>query len=463
MSSLKRIFVITILAISCIANAQTRNDGFSIIGKNATSLNIKHKISNVRIEKSETIEGQTINLSGIYLPNEAGAPDLPSHSTFIALPEGATARLEVSNVKTHIINNVDIIPAAQPQLDNENSITVHEKDMSIYSRNANYPETPFRLSESTTIRGVNVISLDAMPFQYNPVTKDLLVYDEVDLKVIIEGGERGYGDMRYRNKEWDHVLSDIILNFNDLPSIDYGKRLRQHYENRETGCEYMIISPDNPDFIQLADSIRMFRIAQGVPTEIFTITDCGGNDYHTIYNFIKNAYNTWDMPPAAVELLGDHDSDGTKGIVSYTMNNHPGGNGYNPYISDHAYSDMNGNMMSDIILGRITGRNFDELYHMIKKDLDYERMPPTDPGFYDKPITAMGFQLERWFQLCSEVVNGFWENELGKHPVRLNAIYEGTPGSQWSTADNTNKITRDNEKISNGSYRSGRRPRQHPH
>ncbi len=440
MSSLKRIFVITILAISCIANAQTRNDGFSIIGKNATSLNIKHKISNVRIEKSETIEGQTINLSGIYLPNEAGAPDLPSHSTFIALPEGATARLEVSNVKTHIINNVDIIPAAQPQLDNENSITVHEKDMSIYSRNANYPETPFRLSESTTIRGVNVISLDAMPFQYNPVTKDLLVYDEVDLKVIIEGGERGYGDMRYRNKEWDHILSDIILNFNDLPSIDYGKRLRQHYENRETGCEYMIITPDNPDFIQLADSIRMFRIAQGVPTEIFTITDCGGNDYHTIYNFIKNAYNTWDMPPAAVELLGDHDSDGTKGIVSYTMNNHPGGNGYNPYISDHAYSDMNGNMMSDIILGRITGRNFDELYHMIKKDLDYERMPPTDPGFYDKPITAMGFQLERWFQLCSEVVNGFWENELGKHPVRLNAIYEGTPGSQWSTADNTNKI-----------------------
>ena len=440
MSYLRHFFVIALLAIGIISNAQSASDGFSIIGKSNEGLNVRHKISKVSIERSEVTEGQTISLSGIYLPNCAGAPDLPSHSTFVALPQGATARLEISNVKTHLINNVDIIPAAQPQLDNENSLVIHEKDQKIYSQNTFYPETPFRLSNPTTIRGINVISLDAMPFQYNPVTKELLVYDEVDLKVSIEGGETEIGDTRYRTKEWDHILSDIILNFNDLPSIDYGKRLRQHYENRETGCEYMIITPDNPDFIQLADSIRMFRIAQGVPTEIFTVTDCGGNDYHAIYDFIRNAYDTWEMPPAAVELLGDHDSDGTKGIVSYTMNNHPGGDGYNPYISDHAYSDMNGNMMSDIILARITGRNFDELYHMIKKDLDYERTPPTSPDFYDKPVTAMGFQLERWFQLCSEVVNGFWENELGKHPVRLNAIYEGTPGSRWSTADNTNKI-----------------------
>ena len=160
------------------------------------------------------------------------------------------------------------------------------------SQNAFYPETPFRLSNPTTIRGINVISLDAMPFQYNPVTKELLVYDEVDLKVSIEGGEKEIGDTRYRTKEWDHILSDIVLNFNDLPSIDYGKRLRQHYENSETGCEYMIITPDNPDFIQLADSIRMFRIAQGVPTEIFTVTDCGGNDYHAIYDFIRTTRNS---------------------------------------------------------------------------------------------------------------------------------------------------------------------------
>jgi hypothetical protein len=49
----------------------------------------------------------------------------------------------------------------------------------------------------------------------------------------------------------------------------------------------------------------------------------------------------------------------------------------------------------------------------------------------------MGWQTERWFQLCSEVVNGFWKNSLGKHPVRENAIYSGTPSTSWSTATNT--------------------------
>ena len=146
------------------------------------------------------------------------------------------------------------------------------------------------------------------------------------------------------------------------------------------------------------------------------------------------------MPPAAVLILGDHNTDGTQGVVSYSMNNHPGGDGYNPYISDHAYSVMGSNHMPQIILGRITGRDYDELYHMIKKDLDYERQPPTNPDFYDHPITAMGFQLERWFQLCSEVVNGFFEYELGKHPVRQNAIYQGTPGSRWSTYEHTNTV-----------------------
>ena len=262
----------------------------------------------------------------------------------------------------------------------------------------------------------------------------------MEFQLDLEGGDGAIGDLRYRTPEWDQILEDVLLNRDVLPEVDYGERLRKHYENRETGCEYMIITPDNDDFISLADSIKQFRTEQGIPTEIFTVSDCGGNDYNTIKSFIRNAYNTWDMPPAAVLILGDHNSNGTQGVVSYTMNNHPGGGGYNPYISDHAYAVMGNNHMPEIIVGRITGRNYDELYHMIKKDLDYERRPPTDPDFYNHPITAMGFQLERWFQLCSEIVNGFWEYELGKQPVRQNAIYQGTPGSRWSTYEHTNTV-----------------------
>ena len=417
-------------------------NGFSISDRNSGQLTLRHNLGAVTIEDADRaeVQGQVITLSGIYVPNVAGAPDLPSSSTCIAIPNGATASLRMVSAQTKVISNVNLIPAAVPQLDDDNSPAVYQRNADIYGRNAFYPESPFQISDISEIRGVQVVQVGVMPFQYNPVTKELIVYSNMELQLNVEGGDGTYGDIRYRTPEWDQILQDVILNSNVLPEVDYGERLRRHYENRETGCEYMIITPDNEDFTALADSIKQFRMEQGIPTEVFTVTQCGGNNQTAIRNFIRNAYNNWDMPPAAVLILGDHSSDPTQGVVSYTMNNHPGGDGYNPYISDHAYSVMGSNHMPQIILGRITGRDYDELYHMIKKDLDYERRPPTDPNFYDHPITAMGFQLERWFQLCSEVVNGFWEYELGKHPVRQNAIYEGTPGSRWSTYEHTNEV-----------------------
>lgn len=443
----KALFLVLAIVTSISLQAQPYRfngepDGFSISNRNSSQLTLRHNLGAVTIENADRaeVQGQFITLSGIYLPNEAGAPDLPSHSTFVAIPNGATASLKMISSKTKVISHVDLIPAAEPQLDDDNSPAVYRKNTEIYGRNTFYPETPFQISEISTIRGVQVAQVGVMPFQYNPVTKELIVYEDLELQLDIEGGDGTIGDIRYRTPEWDQILQDLLLNRDDLPEVDYGERLRKHYENRETGCEYMIITPDNEDFIVLADSIKQFRMQQGIPTEIFTVTQCGGNTQTDIRNFIRNAYNNWDMPPAAVLILGDHNSDPTQGVVSFTKNNHPGGSGYNPYISDHSYAVMDNSHMPEIIIGRITGRNYDELYHMIKKDLDYERNPPTNPDFYDKPITAMGFQLERWFQLCSEVVNGFWEYELGKHPVRQNAIYEGTPGSRWSTYEHTNTV-----------------------
>ena len=445
---MKRVlFLLLAILAGLTAQAQDyrfNNDpnGFSISNSDRNQLTIKHNIDAVTIESSDRdgVEGQFITISGIHIANEAGAPNLPSGSTFVAIPNGAKASIKMVGSQTKTISNVDLIPAPKPQLDDDNSPAVYEKDMSIYSRNAFYPSTPYQISEVMTVRGVEMVEVGVMPFQYNPVTKELVVYSDMELQLEVEGGNGTYGDIRYRTPEWDQILEDILLNREVLPEVNYGEKLRKHYENRETGCEYIIITPDNEEFVQLADSIKQFRTEQGIPTEVFTVSDCGGNDYTTIRNFIRNAYNTWDMPPAAVLLLGDHDTDGTKGVVSYSKNNHPGGDGYNPYISDHAYAVMGNDHMPNLIVGRITGRNYDEMYHMIKKDLDYERTPPTDPDFYDHPITAMGFQLERWFQLCSEVVYGFFEQELGKHPVRQNAIYQGTPGSRWSTYEYTNTV-----------------------
>ena len=199
-------------------------NGFSISNRNSNQLTLRHNLGHVTIENADhaEVQGQVITLSGIYMPNEAGAPNLPSSSTFVAIPNGATASLKMVSSKTKVISNVDLIPAAVPQLDDDNSPAVYQKDMTIYGRNAFYPESPFQISDVSSIRGVQMVQVGVMPFQYNPVTKELVVYSDLELALEIEGGDGTIGDLRYRTPEWDQILQDILLNRDDLPEVDYG-------------------------------------------------------------------------------------------------------------------------------------------------------------------------------------------------------------------------------------------------
>ncbi len=217
-----------------------------------------------------------------------------------------------------------------------------------------------------------------------------------------------------------------VVNFETLPKVDYNKNLQT---TKETGCEYLIITPNNAEFQQWADSIRKFRTLQGILTEVVTLAEVGGNTPTIIENYVNNAYNTWDIPPVACLLLGDYGSNAANSITSPIWDSY--------CVSDNIYADVNNNDMPDIVFARITAQNAAQLQVMVTKFLNYERTPPTSEYFYDHPVTALGWQTERWFQICTEVIGGFWREEQGKDPIRVNAIYQGTPGSVWSTATNT--------------------------
>jgi len=200
----------------------------------------------------------------------------------------------------------------------------------------------------------------------------------------------------------------------------------------ETGCEYLIITPNASEFQVWADSIKEFRTSQGILTNVVSLSEIGGNTASSIEAYINNAYNTWDIAPAACLLLGDYGTDASNRIIAPLWENY--------CVSDNIFADVNGNDLPDIILARITARDEAELGVMVSKFIHYESNPPVDEDFYLHPVTSLGWQTDSWFQLCSEVVGGFWREAQGKEPVRINEIYSGTPGSEWSTAANTEAL-----------------------
>ncbi len=409
------------------------DSGINLVAQDVSGVDIVFSLSNMEVSDI-SINGemmQNITVSGVILPNDAGAPNLPGFSRYIALPEGANVELIVEDSRVELFHNMNIAPAFVIPEDTDDSPLHYEKDPAIYSTNAYYPAEAVRLSELTVIRGVDVVMLGITPFQYNPVTKDLEVYTDILIRVNFVGGNGHFGEDRLRSRWWDPVLKQNLLNYQSLPEMDYDRV----YSTDDTDVEYLIIVPNNSAFISWADSLKDWRNQQGIKTGVTTISEIGGNNYTLIENYINNAYNNWDPAPVAVLLLSDYLSGtGSYGITApyYTYS-------YS-CVSDNFYADRSGNDLPDIALARICAQNATHLNRAISKMFTYERTPPVDIGFYNNPVMAGGWQTSRWFILCSEVIYGYLANEHEKAPVREYAISSGTPGSIWSSNSNTYMI-----------------------
>ncbi len=407
--------------------------GFSVTTQKSSGLEIIYSINSFSLKNTQ-INGEAmtkIELPGVLLPNNEGAPDLPGTGRYIAIPNGAKASVKVVATRTEKFTGVEIAPAPRIPWDTEDGPLDYNKNQTIYSSNSLYPSDPVILSDPDAIRGVDVIMLGITPFQYNPVTKELIVYRDIKIEVTYEGGNGQFGDNRLRSRWWDPLLEDMLLNSESLTKIDYNKI----YQNstKETGCEYLIITANNSTYQSWADSIKEFRTKQGILTKVMTVDEVGGNNVNTIESFINDAYNTWDIPPAACLLIGDYGSNSDVNIIAPIWDSY--------CASDNIYADVNNNKMPDIVFARIPAGNTSEVEIEVTKFLNYEKNPPTSSYFYSHPVTALGFQTERWFQICSEAVAGFWENELGKSTVRINKTYIGNPNSDpWSTATNTSTV-----------------------
>jgi uncharacterized protein (DUF2237 family) len=389
-------------------------------------VDVSLKLDQMSIDDVDGTVFQQISIPGVMLPNDKGAPNLPGFGRFIAVPNGAVPRLEILSMKSQVFHGIDVLPAAEIPLDTDDSPPVYVKDEAIYATDAYYPESSVRLSELTSMRGVDAVMLGITPFQYNPVTRELIAYTDIEVRVTFEGGDGTFGEDRLRNRYWEPVLAANLMNYESLPEPEFGAP-----DTRDTDYEYVVICPDDPVYTAWADSIAQFRLDQGIDAGVVTLTETGATA-SAIESWIDAAYAS-PTPPVAILLLGDYVTDGgTTGVTSPTYDNY--------CVSDNIYGDIDGDHLPEIVMARMTA-NPSNVERLVRKAIDYERSPPTNPGFYQNPIVACGWEDDRWFQLCAEIVYGFLANVHGKTPVREYAICTGTPGGAWSTAANTRMIT----------------------
>lgn len=465
---MKRIFLLlTIVFAFSIVNAQEtyrfRSDhpqGFSIESSTATGLSLHYTISELGIARidNDEAQGHEIILKGSFGSFAEGLPNLPYENRYIAVPRGATVSIKVKENGCQTLSDIDILPAAPVQGNAAIGMPELKKDMSVFGKDANYPTENVSIAQTTQIRGLDVVMLNVTPFRYNPVRKTLDVVYDMDIDICFEGGSGQFGEARYFNPAWDNILRDLVINNDMLPETHYYDLLNEAVKNREEGCEYLIVSPDDDDILAYSDTLRQFRTKQGILTKVVTTTECGGNDANAIKGYIKNAYDNWAIPPAAVMIFSGIDSLDVGSNYYWYSNGIPGfrllfedyDNGYALldyyYSSDSPYGDMNDDSIPDLVLSRLPATNLQEYRTQVDKLIQYETEPPTRPDFYSRPVITSGYENNKWFLITSQCFDGFCRNKLGKQPKNFYMVYEymsdpiPTPDTAWSTGYNTDAV-----------------------
>lgn len=235
------------------------------------------------------------------------------------------------------------------------------------------------------------------------------------------------------------VLATSHTVFAQIPDFLNVPRFYPLDGSRRDGCDYLIITPNDTSIKAWADTLRDFREEQGIMTRVVTLEEVGANEPDNLKSYLQHGFDNWNPSPAAVLLLGDYHSDHTRGITSYALYDHPDGHNYEPYLADNKLVDFDNDGLPDMAIARMPAANGGEAQLMVQKTLDYELHPYTDDYYYNHVVTAMGYQRSRWFQLCTEIVAGYFEN-CGKDVIHINGIHQGTPDSVWSTGQKTDMV-----------------------
>ncbi|MCP4632849.1 MAG: hypothetical protein GY855_07965, partial [candidate division Zixibacteria bacterium] len=310
---------------------------------------------------------------------EVGKPELPLYTTNLAIPNYKSVNVRVNYSSYEIFENYDIAPVQQFQVEGEEqsfSTIIGEGliDPQAYNTDAFYPEEIVSVGDPMILRDFRMAMVTVAPVQYNPATRQLKVYTDIDFDVVYEGEDFSNPAPVKRDfisDAFKPLYQSMFANFDqvcsDLPSKRGG---------------YMIITHDV--FYDSLAEFAEWKHQKGYDVKIVKLSDIRSNptSYH-IDTFIDTCYTNWEIPPEYILLVGDVSMPSSRYFPDYS---------YSGYTSDHEYCCVDGDdYLPDVYVSRWAIDTDRELHWVMRKTMTYEMGPQemTD-GWLQRGLSVAG-------------------------------------------------------------------------
>ncbi len=322
------------------SNIQETQIQYSLDGYNKTPLETPRGIENV----ISVGEGTQIM--------EKGMPDLAKLVSTIIIPDMDKMEINVVSSEYQEFTDVEVAPSKGHFDRSTDPDDVPFTYGEAYETDAFWPEDLAQLEEPFIMRDFRGQTVTIFPFQYNPVSKTLRVYTDIEVE-ITSTGEEGETTLERRQEEilvepeFGRIYERFFLN---IAAAERGYPMLETEEG-----SLLIICYD--DFMDAMKPFVDWKRTTGRKTELVS-TEEAGTTSGAIQAYVEDYYHD-NENFAHLLLIGDSDQ----------IPPVPGWGGH----SDNAFGFIESPNFNDIFVGRFSAENIEEVETQVQRTIEYER------------------------------------------------------------------------------------------
>lgn len=287
------------------------------------------------------------------------SPDLPKFSTSLIIPEQAEMVYEVLEAKYRDYPNTEIAPSKGTVSRQFNIADIAYREGKVYQEDSFFPGDLVKLDNPYVLRDFHGQVVNLQPFQYNPVTQVLRVYEELTVAVYNKNASKGTSLA---------LPNTIDPNFMAV--------YQDHFLNASLAAQSYILSEQGPMLILCADSYSTamapfvaWKNQIGIPTTLVPMSAVG-NSTNAIKSYVANYYNQYGL--TYLLLVGDAQHI-TPMNFSYSGDSD---NGYGYIVGNDRYPD--------IIVGRMSAETVAHVNTQVNRTISYEKYPDLNGSWYSR-------------------------------------------------------------------------------
>lgn len=307
----------------------------------------------------------------------AGEPAYPFRWDTFAVPDGATAEVEILESE-YSDTLFTLAPAYPPIIGNDTIGYTPDIVIPIQPYAGDFPSSVLKKNNIQCYRGQKLIQVCTMPIQYNMELKRIRTYHFIKYKVsfILSNGTKLHGSVLPKENNKKIPGSDCFL-----------YNLTENYLPASTRD---LTVPDNQSYLILTTTPLISaaqQFAEWKRTQGFRVYIEARNNWtsvDSVKSVVREQYNLNDI--FYLLIIGDINEVPVPSLDFVNLS------GHYDHVSDLTYGFMDNDSVLDIFTGRIPTSTLLEANTVVNKIINYEKTPPTLQSFYQKALLTSSFQ-----------------------------------------------------------------------